>query len=384
MPNSFIKVVKIAGFLFALGLVTQQAFAYKKNKLSSIDNSKISTKPNQRSPYLAASIVVKVYEKGKFIGIVLIERGRHPIGHALPGGFIRIKETAEACAKRTLLDECGILTVSNLKQFLVYSTPNRDPRYHVVDTIFTARVDDIQLCAGTDAKHAYICPIDKIPWDKLAFDHKEILKDFLGTEISKNDQIQNCEKLAETTHALKERVLRDRKELLESKIEPLFLAASVITEVYEKGIFKGIVLIDRRKPPFGKAIPGGHVEYGETVDYTAKRAMREKCHLDIKELLQFKVYSDPSRDSRKRKIDVIHIARVDDAIPVGDSDAMSARIYPIDKLPMEEMAFDHKQILQDYLAYKNGNFSNTLVQCIQNLYVEKSSLCSFKRFFLLR
>lgn len=370
MPISFVKLIKLSGFL-SLGIISAQAAISTSVSVKepSTSNDITSSKPKQRCPYLATSVITKVYEKGKFVGIVLVERGHAPVGHAIPGGFIRLKETAEDCSKRTLLDECGILNVSNLKQFNVYSNPTRDPRYHVVDTVFTARVDDVNLCAGTDAKHAYICPIDKIPWDKLAFDHQEILRNFLNFEISANDKIENTEKIAGSLKALKERAQRDKKELL-TKVEPLFLAASVIIEAYEKGVFKGIVLIDRGKEPFGKAIPGGHVEYGETVEFTATREMREECHLNIKDLRQFKVYSDPTRDSRKRMVDVIHIARIDDTIPVGGDDAAKATIFPLDKIPWDELAFDHKKVLQDYLAYRNGTLSDVLIQCAHNPYIK--------------
>lgn len=366
MPVSFVKLLKTLGFL-SLGIVSAQS---ETSKAPLTSNNTTTEKPKQRCPYLAASVVTKVYENGQFVGIVLIERGRYPAGHAIPGGFIRIKETAEACIKRTLLDECGILKVSNLKQFNVYSDSTRDPRYHVIDTVFTARVDDVKLCAGTDAKHAYICPIDKIPWDKLAFDHREILSDFLNFQISSNDKIAGTEKIVESLKALEERSQRDKKELLETKVEPLFLATSVIIEAYEKGVFKGIVLINRNKEPLGKAIPGGHVKYGETVDFTAMREMREECHLNIKDLRQFKVYSEPTRDSRKRVIDVIHIARIDDTIPAGGDTATKAAIFPLDKIPWDALVFDHKKILQDYLDYRNGKLSDVLIQCAHNPYIE--------------
>jgi len=361
MPNLFTKMIKLSGFL-SLGILSAQA--------APTPNDTTSTKPKQRCPYLASSVIARVYEKGQFVGIILVERGRAPIGHAIPGGFIRLKETAEASVKRTLLDECGVLKVSNLKQFNVYSNPTRDPRYHAVDTVFTARVDDVKVCAGTDAKHAYVCPIDKIPWDKLAFDHREILRDFLNFEINSNDKILNTEEIATSLKAIEERNQRDQKELLKTKLEPLFLAASVIIEAYEKGVFKGIVLIDRGKEPFGKAIPGGHVEYGETVEYTAKREMKEECHLDVKDLRKFRVYSDPARDPRKRMVDVMHIARIDDTIPVGGDDAAKAAIFPLDKIPWDELAFDHKKVLQDYLDYRDGKLSDVLIPGAHNPYIE--------------
>ncbi|MEO0115069.1 MAG: NUDIX hydrolase, partial [candidate division WOR-3 bacterium] len=57
-----------------------------------------------------------------------------------------------------------------------------------------------------------------------------------------------------------------------------------------------IVLIKRKNPPFGWALPGGFVDYGETVENAAIREAKEETGLDLKELKQFHVYSDPNRD----------------------------------------------------------------------------------------
>lgn len=317
--------------------------------------SSIDPRLSKKCPSLASSIVIKAYEKGKFVGIVLINRGRPPLGHALPGGLVRYGETVEQCAKRTLFDECGIPIVSNLMQFQVYSDPSRDPRMHVIDTVFSGRIDDITLNSGTDAKHAWICPIDKIDWNKLAFDHRVILKNFLDRELTKSDKIITTEKTNERSNITKtERNSNDFRAAMQKAYHPPFLATSVIIEIYEKGVFKGIVLIKRGKPPFGMAIPGGHVEFGESVDFAARREMREECNLDIKDLKQFKVYSNPDRDSRKHTIDVIQIARVDDTLPKASSDAAEASIYPFDSIPWNDLAFDHAKILRDYIDYRNG------------------------------
>jgi len=332
-----------------------------------------SNKPNidprwsRKCASLASSIFVKVYEKGKFVGIVLIERGRPPLGPALPGGLIRYEETAEGCAKRTLFDECGIPEVSNLQQFHVYSDPQRDPRIHVIDTVFTARIDDVKLSSGTDAKRVQVCAIDQIPWDRLCFDHREILRDCLNHEFNQSYSISSTEKIDVGSVSLNslERNKNDFNVATKKAYHPPFLAASVIIEVYEKGIFKGIVLIERGKEPLGMAIPGGHVEYGEMVDFTARREMREECNLELKDLRQFKVYSSPDRDPRKHTIDVIHIARVDDVMPKAGDDAAKAFVYPLDQIPWEKLVFDHTKILKDYIAYREGSLSNTCVDCFR-------------------
>ncbi len=376
MPIKFTLLASMFGCLCAFGSQNENQPASATNSTTTISGNteeKVPTKSidprlSKKCASLASSIFIKAYEKGKFIGIVLIDRGRPPLGLALPGGLIRYEETAEGCAKRTLFDECGIPVVSNLHQFHVYSDPQRDPRMHIIDTVFTVRIDDIQLSPGTDAKRTHIYAIDEIPWDKLCFDHREILRDCLNHEFNQSS-IVSTEKTTEKPENISkaERNKADFAIAAKKAYHPPFLAASVIIEMYEKGTFKGIVLIERGKTPFGMAIPGGHVEYGEKVDYTAQREMREECNLELKDLRQFKVYSSPDRDPRKHTIDVIHIARVDDMMPKAGDDAAKAFVYSLDQIPWDKLVFDHAKILKDYLAYRNGSFDNTCVDCYKKV-----------------
>ncbi len=108
----------------------------------------------------------------------------------------------------------------------------------------------------------------------------------------------------------------------------------------------GVVLIRRRNPPFGWAIPGGFVDYGETLEAAAVREAREETGLEVSLVRQFHAYSDPSRDPRKHTISMVFIARAR-GVPVGADDATEARVFPVDALP-EPMAFDHGDILRDY------------------------------------
>lgn len=91
--------------------------------------------------------------------------------------------------------------------------------------------------------------------------------------------------------------------------KPPILTTTAIIEIYEGGQFKGIVLIERGKAPFGKAIPGGKVEYGETVENAIRREMMEEVNLDLNDLRQFHVYSDPKRDFRHHSVEVAHVAK---------------------------------------------------------------------------
>lgn len=136
--------------------------------------------------------------------------------------------------------------------------------------------------------------------------------------------------------------------------KPPVLATSAIIEVYDNGNFLGIVLIERGKTPIGKALPGGKVEYGESVEQAVRREMMEEVCLELDDLRQFHVYSNPDRDPRRHTVDVIHLAKSYTAPTAGD-DAASASIVPLDKIPFDELVFDHAQILKDYLKYREGN-----------------------------
>ncbi len=109
---------------------------------------------------------------------------------------------------------------------------------------------------------------------------------------------------------------------------------------------KGIALIKRKNPPFGWAIPGGFVDYGESLEQAAVREAKEETDLDVKEIRQFHTYSDPKRDPRHHSISTVYIARAK-GIPRAKDDALEIRIFNESNLP-DEIAFDHRAILKDY------------------------------------
>lgn len=137
---------------------------------------------------------------------------------------------------------------------------------------------------------------------------------------------------------------------------PPILTTTAIIEVYDGGVFKGIVLIERGKAPFGKAIPGGKVEYGETVENAVRREMMEEVNLELNDLRQFHVYSDPSRDFRHHSVEVAHVAKAFQLPKAGD-DAAKAFIVKLEDIPWSELAFDHALVLKDYIDWRNGNNS---------------------------
>lgn len=111
---------------------------------------------------------------------------------------------------------------------------------------------------------------------------------------------------------------------------------------------KGIVLIERRNPPYGWALPGGFVDYGESVETAAYREAKEETGLDLENLRQFRTYSQPDRDPRHHTVSVVFTA-LGMGVPRAADDARSLRVFPIDKLPAS-LAFDHGKILADFIG----------------------------------
>lgn len=111
-----------------------------------------------------------------------------------------------------------------------------------------------------------------------------------------------------------------------------------------------IVLIRRKNPPLGWALPGGFVDEGEALHDAAIREAQEETGLSVDLSEQFFTYSDPKRDPRKHTISTVFIAWAE-GTPKGADDAAEARAFPIDELP-QDLCFDHGTILQDFLTYK--------------------------------
>jgi len=107
----------------------------------------------------------------------------------------------------------------------------------------------------------------------------------------------------------------------------------------------GIVLIDRRNPPFGWALPGGFVDYGESLEEAAVREAREETSLEVQLLGQLHTYSDPRRDSRLHTISTVFVATAEGQPRAGD-DAKGVGIFMPEALP--PLVFDHEEIIRDY------------------------------------
>ena len=123
------------------------------------------------------------------------------------------------------------------------------------------------------------------------------------------------------------------------------LTVDIIVEVKS-----GIVLIERKNIPHGWAIPGGFVDYGESVEIAAVREAKEEISLDVVLTEQFYTYSDPGRDARHHTVSTVFIATAD-GTPRGADDAKKAGIFSESDLPAP-IVFDHGRIMRDYFYFK--------------------------------
>lgn len=133
-----------------------------------------------------------------------------------------------------------------------------------------------------------------------------------------------------------------------------YLTVDGIIELYDEvGDFKGIVLIERKYPPHGLALPGGFVDVGERVEDALRREMLEETSLEVNELRLLGIYSDPLRDKRFHTVSCVYICKAYGE-PKGCDDAKMATLYALDAIPLEQLVFDHRTIIEDYLRFRGG------------------------------
>ena len=111
-----------------------------------------------------------------------------------------------------------------------------------------------------------------------------------------------------------------------------------------------IVLIKRRNPPVGWALPGGFVDEGETVEAAAVREAKEETNLDVALLELLYVYSDPSRDPRKHTLSVVFTAERLEGETIAMDDAEEAEWFSLEQLP-DAIVFDHREIIEDFRRF---------------------------------
>jgi 8-oxo-dGTP diphosphatase len=127
------------------------------------------------------------------------------------------------------------------------------------------------------------------------------------------------------------------------------LTVDILIELVDRPA-RPIVLIERRYPPLGWALPGGFVDVGERVETAAMREAREETSLVVNLKTLLGVYSDPARDPRSHTASVVYVAEAR-GVPRAGDDAKSVGVFDPQQLP-EALCFDHAQILADYLSYR--------------------------------
>lgn len=113
----------------------------------------------------------------------------------------------------------------------------------------------------------------------------------------------------------------------------------------------GIILIERKNEPHGWALPGGFVDYGESLENAAVREAAEETSLHVQNLQLLGCYSDPERDSRMHTISTVYVG-TGVGIPQAADDAATLAVFSLATLP-KKLCFDHARILADYAEWKS-------------------------------
>ena len=126
--------------------------------------------------------------------------------------------------------------------------------------------------------------------------------------------------------------------------------ADVIIEITREDGKEGFILVERKYPPYGWAIPGGFVEYGESLEDAARREAKEETSLDVTLEYQLHTYSDPKRDPRKHTITTVFVGTAS-GTPKAQDDAKNLAIFTEEEIDFP-LAFDHARVLADYFKIK--------------------------------
>ena len=126
-----------------------------------------------------------------------------------------------------------------------------------------------------------------------------------------------------------------------------YLSVDGIIKIFNPN-FLGIVLIKRKNPPFGFALPGGFVDVGEKVEDALVREMKEEVNLDVKIQRLLGVYSDPNRDFRFHTVSCVFVCNAF-SLPKAGDDAKEAFVVKLEEIPWDKLVFDHATVLKDFL-----------------------------------
>jgi len=133
-------------------------------------------------------------------------------------------------------------------------------------------------------------------------------------------------------------------------VTPL-VAADIIIEMVDRPQ-RPIVLIKRKNPPFGWALPGGFVDVGECLEQAAVREALEETSLHVTLKVLLGCYSAPQRDPRGHTVSAVYLAEAR-GTPQAQDDATQAELYSLSDLPAP-LAFDHALILEDYRQFRSS------------------------------
>lgn len=131
-------------------------------------------------------------------------------------------------------------------------------------------------------------------------------------------------------------------------VTPL-LAADIIIELVDRPE-RPIVLIERKNPPYGWALPGGFVDVGERLEQAAVREALEETGLQVTLKALLGCYSAPQRDPRGHTVSAVYVAEAC-GTPEARDDAKHLALFTLNILPAS-LAFDHAEILADYAQFR--------------------------------
>ncbi|MFH1678993.1 MAG: macro domain-containing protein [Candidatus Omnitrophota bacterium] len=163
-----------------------------------------------------------------------------------------------------------------------------------------------------------------------------------------------CLYTKEAYQVFNETVVRYLEYIINKIQEGPFVTVDAIIEIDNT-----IVLIQRSNPPLGWALPGGFVDYGESLEQAVRREVKEETALDLEDVWQFHTYSAPGRDPRFHTVSTVYIAR-GIGKPESGSDAAEVKLAKIGELKDYHFAFDHKEIIQEYLKRKKDKSQQNL------------------------